>query len=361
MRTKHMEWRKKWDIDNYGNGPKPPKFDLVQKVIPQSQSHGLDREGRPISFEKYGRADAATMISLLTPEEYLRVHIYKFQNLLMKAEESSKTLDKNIETFTLVLDLEGIKMDTRKTNDFLTVCSLNDADNYPERLGRMIIINTPWVFSFIWKIVAPFIDAKTKSKISIVYGKYTDDLLKYIPMESLPKEYGGPCSCKGSSSKCIPEFDLSDLRISDMSDVNGDVDKITVSAGKKHEIKLVAGPKGASVHWFFRVQGDYNITFRIEVSEEKKEKQVVRNVAKALADQGSYTIKVPANISVIFDNEFSYFRAKSLQFTVFILQNDEKPVEVGEVSAPVSEVGGEDEKPEKDKEQENDKAPKPAS
>jgi len=177
-------------------------------------------------------------------------------------------------------------------------------------------------------------------------------------MESLPKEYGGTCSCKGSSAKCIPEFDLSDLRISDMSDVNGDVDKVTVGAGKKHEIKLTAGSKGASVHWFFRVQGDYNITFRIEVAEEKKEKQIVRTVAKALADQGSYTIKVPANITVVFDNEFSYFRAKSLQFTVFILQNDEKPVEVGEVSAPVSEVGGEDEKPEKEKEQE---APKPAS
>jgi len=307
MRTKHMVWRKKWDIDNYALGPKPPKYDLVQKVIPQSQNHGLDREGRPVTFEKYGRADAATMISLMTPEEYLRIHIYKFQHLLLKTEEASKKFGKNIETFTLVLDLEGIKMDTRKTNDFLTICSLNDADNYPERLGRMIIINTPWVFSFLWKIVAPFIDAKTKSKISIIYGNYTEDLLKYIPPETLPKEYGGSCSCKGSTSKCIPEYDLSDLRISDMSDVNGgDVDKVTIPAGKKHEIKLVAGAKGASVHWFFRVQGDYNITFRIEVAEEKKEKQVVRKVAKALADQGSHTIQFPATITVIFDNEFLF-------------------------------------------------------
>jgi len=276
------------------------------------------------------------------------VHIYKMQSLLAKADESSKKLGKNIETFTLVLDMDGVKMDTRKTNDFLTICSLNDADNYPERLGHMLIINTPWVFSVIWKIVSPFIDAKTKSKIHIIYGKYTEDLLKYIPAESLPKEYGGiSCSCQGS--KCIPEHDLSSLRISDMSDVSGDIDKLVVANGKKFEVKLQAGAKGATVHWYFRVQGDYTISFRVEVDEQGKGKQVARNVVKVLADQGSYTVHAPATITVVFDNAFSFLRSKTLQYTAFLIQNEDKPHYVGD--APVMHEEGKEDSVVKDPEQ----------
>jgi len=267
----------------------------------------------------------------MSPEEYLRVHIYKMQTLLSRAEESSKKLGKNVETFTLVLDMDGVKMDTRKTNDFLTICSLNDADNYPERLGHMLIINTPWVFSIIWKIVSPFIDAKTKAKIHIIYGKYTEDLLKFIPAESLPKEYGGSCECKGSAQKCITEHDITSLRISDMSDVSGDIDKVTISAGKKFEVKLQAGAKGATAHWYFRVEGDYTVSFRVEIYEQGKPKHIARSVTKVLADQGSHTVHAPATIVIYFDNEFSFFRAKRLQYTAFLIQNEDKPNYVGDV------------------------------
>lgn len=40
-------------------------------------------------------------------------------------------------------------------------------DCYPERLGKLLIINSPYIFVAVWKIVYPFIDKNTKKKVSL--------------------------------------------------------------------------------------------------------------------------------------------------------------------------------------------------
>lgn len=39
-------------------------------------------------------------------------------------------------------------------------------DFYPERLGKFFIVHVPYIFMTIWKIVYPFIDKKTRKKVS---------------------------------------------------------------------------------------------------------------------------------------------------------------------------------------------------
>lgn len=38
-------------------------------------------------------------------------------------------------------------------------------DYYPERLGKLFIVNAPYIFMKVWKIIYPFIDNKTKKKV----------------------------------------------------------------------------------------------------------------------------------------------------------------------------------------------------
>ncbi|KPI83000.1 hypothetical protein ABL78_7981 [Leptomonas seymouri] len=45
-------------------------------------------------------------------------------------------------------------------------------DHFPERLGKMICINPPKLFSFLWNLFLPAIDPVTRSKVEFVY---TDD------------------------------------------------------------------------------------------------------------------------------------------------------------------------------------------
>jgi len=44
------------------------------------------------------------------------------------------------------------------------------------------------------------LDEVTVKKIDILGSSYKDALLKQIPPESLPKEFGGACDCAGGCS-----------------------------------------------------------------------------------------------------------------------------------------------------------------
>lgn len=73
-------------------------------------------------------------------------------------------------------------------------------DRYPETMGKFYIINAPWAFSAVWAVVKPWLDEVTVSKINILSSGHKEVLLKQIPADSLPKEYGGICICAGGCS-----------------------------------------------------------------------------------------------------------------------------------------------------------------
>jgi CRAL/TRIO domain len=73
-------------------------------------------------------------------------------------------------------------------------------DRYPESMGKFFIINAPFAFWAVWSIIKPWLDEVTVSKIDILGGGYKDALLKQIPPENLPEEFGGTCHCPGGCS-----------------------------------------------------------------------------------------------------------------------------------------------------------------
>ena len=58
-------------------------------------------------------------------------------------------------------------------------------------MGKFYIINAPFLFTTVWSIVKGWLDPVTVSKIVILNKSYKDDLLKQIPAENLPKDFGG--------------------------------------------------------------------------------------------------------------------------------------------------------------------------
>jgi len=59
------------------------------------------------------------------------------------------------------------------------------------------IINAPWGFSSVFRIVKGFLDPVTVEKIHILGSGYAPELLAQIPKENLPKAFGGECECEG--------------------------------------------------------------------------------------------------------------------------------------------------------------------
>eukprot|EP01117_Protostelium_nocturnum_P010510 TRINITY_DN3784_c0_g2_i2.p1 TRINITY_DN3784_c0_g2~~TRINITY_DN3784_c0_g2_i2.p1 ORF type:complete len:112 (+),score=22.88 TRINITY_DN3784_c0_g2_i2:85-420(+) len=62
------------------------------------------------------------------------------------------------------------------------------ANKYPESLGHGFITNAPWIFGAFWRMLKPFIDPHTMSKISFVKN---EKLKEYIDDESILEEFGG--------------------------------------------------------------------------------------------------------------------------------------------------------------------------
>ncbi|KAI4168410.1 MAG: hypothetical protein LQ343_006419 [Gyalolechia ehrenbergii] len=58
--------------------------------------------------------------------------------------------------------------------------------HYPERLGRSLVINIPWVVWTFFKLINPFIDPATREKL-----KFDQDLRQFVPPSQLLKTHGG--------------------------------------------------------------------------------------------------------------------------------------------------------------------------
>ncbi|KAH8898544.1 cral trio domain-containing protein [Thozetella sp. PMI_491] len=58
--------------------------------------------------------------------------------------------------------------------------------HYPERLGKALIINVPWVVWGFFKLITPFIDPLTRDKL-----KFNEDMRQYVPEEQLWTEFNG--------------------------------------------------------------------------------------------------------------------------------------------------------------------------
>ncbi|KAL8736555.1 MAG: hypothetical protein Q9181_002383 [Wetmoreana brouardii] len=58
--------------------------------------------------------------------------------------------------------------------------------HYPERLGRALVINIPWVVWTFFKLINPFIDPATREKL-----KFDQDLRQFVPPSQLLTTYGG--------------------------------------------------------------------------------------------------------------------------------------------------------------------------
>ena len=59
------------------------------------------------------------------------------------------------------------------------------------------MINSPRGFSVAWAVIKRFLDPQTVEKISILGKDYLPHLLALIPVENLPKRFGGQCDCPG--------------------------------------------------------------------------------------------------------------------------------------------------------------------
>ncbi|KAK4549105.1 hypothetical protein LTR36_007561 [Oleoguttula mirabilis] len=200
MYEESEKWRKEFGggvdhlVRTFEYKEKPQVFNYYPQYY-----HKTDKEGRPVYIESLGKVDLEAMRKITTDERMLENLVVEYEKLAdPRLPACSRKAGALLETCCTIMDFKGVGISrANQVYGYVQRASAISQNYYPERLGKLYLINTPWGFSGVFAIVKRFLDPVTVSKIHVLGSGYKSELLSQVPKENLPKEFGGECSCKG--------------------------------------------------------------------------------------------------------------------------------------------------------------------
>ena len=137
------------------------------------------------------------MYKITTGERMLQNLVVEYEKVAdPRLPACSRKAGQLLETSCTIMDLKGVGLyNMNSVYGYVKQASAISQNYYPERLGKLYLINAPWGFSSIFHVVKGFLDAVTVEKIQVLGSNYQHELLKQIPKQNLPKMFGGSCDC----------------------------------------------------------------------------------------------------------------------------------------------------------------------
>ncbi|GFP55569.1 hypothetical protein ACSS6W_009080 [Trichoderma asperelloides] len=159
-----LAWRREYGIDDFTPEHISPEQETGKQII-----LGFDRQGRPCQYLNPGRQN--------TDSSPRQIH-----HLFYMVERVIDMMPPNVEMLSLMINFKPSK---QRQNTSVPVSTAREVlhilqNHYPERLGKALIINVPWIVNGFFKIITPFIDPVTREKL-----KFNEDMKQYVPAEQL--------------------------------------------------------------------------------------------------------------------------------------------------------------------------------
>ncbi|XP_071508686.1 SEC14-like protein 1 [Diadema antillarum] len=207
MITASLAWRKQHKVDQILSTWEPPP--ILLDYFPGGW-HYYDREGRPVFIMRLGQLDVKGLIKAVGEEAILRHVLSINEEGLRRTEQATQQTGHPISSWTCIVDCEGLSMRhlwRPGIKALLRMIEVVEA-NYPEVMGKLLIVRAPRVFPVIWTLVSPFIDENTRQKFLIYGGKnYMDSggLTDHVAPEIVPDFISGDCFCDIPEGGIIPK------------------------------------------------------------------------------------------------------------------------------------------------------------
>ncbi|KAF7198051.1 Sec14 cytosolic factor [Pseudocercospora fuligena] len=194
------KWRSEFGggVDNLVRTFKYDEKEQMMAYYPQYY-HKTDKDGRPVYIEQFGKVDLEAMRKISTDDRMLQNLVVEYEKLAdPRLPAASRKAGVLLETCCTIMDFKGVGlMKANQVYGYVQRASAISQDYYPERLGKLYLINTPWGFSSVFAVVKRFLDPVTVAKIHVLGSGYQKELLSQVPAENLPVEFGGKCNCPG--------------------------------------------------------------------------------------------------------------------------------------------------------------------
>ncbi|KAM3921327.1 SEC14-like protein 1 isoform 2-T3 [Leptodactylus fuscus] len=258
-----LTWRKQHQVDYLLNTWNPPQ---VLHDYYAGGWHHHDKDGRPLYVLRLGQMDTKGLVRALGEESLLRHVLSINEEGLRRCEENTNIFGRPISSWTCLVDLEGLNMRhlwRPGVKALLRIIEVVEA-NYPETLGRLLILRAPRVFPVLWTLVSPFIDENTRKKFLIYAGndyQGPGGLIDYIDKEIIPDFLGGECLCEVSEGGLVPKALYRTPEELESEDIRLWTETIYQSAsvfkGAPHEIVIQIVDASSVITWDFDVcKGD---------------------------------------------------------------------------------------------------------
>jgi len=313
--VKFLEWRNENNVDNVlWEKENDPILKQVYEVWPVTL-HKTDNEGMPVLYEKIGPADIKGMFQAFPDTKYwIRNHILMHeQTNHLIFTEYAHVLDKPYQGIIFIEDLKGLSWHHWYTPAISVMKAVSEIDTnyYPHAVRKLYVINAPSIFTWMWKLVKPWLDPFTANSMSILGSNFYEVLSKEIPAENFPKEYGGKCECPGG---CLP-------KAGPLAGRTGD-DTVHTIVPRHGALKVpFIVESGCTLKWEFHTR-DYDISFGLLYeSEEGKQFEVVpltRYNAHKERVTGAFQAPKSGTYLLYWDNSYSVLRAKDLTYKVYV-------------------------------------------
>lgn len=163
-----LVWRREYGTDKFTADYISPENETGKQVI-----LGWDVDGRPCCYLRPSKQNTERSDRQI---EHLVYMLERTIDLMPPGQEMLALLINFAET------KQGQGATLAQGKQTLNILQ----NHYPERLGRALVTNVPWVIWGFFKLITPFIDPITREKI-----KFNEDMKIYVPREQLMKEANG--------------------------------------------------------------------------------------------------------------------------------------------------------------------------
>jgi len=191
MLLNYLEW-----INNNKNLPVLKDWTTAKPVVDDCRYKilGEDHDGRPVIWLPVGRFEVKQLLEQGFHDDLFRF-AYKIMDELIAAVDAAR--EKSMaEQFVGVMDLAELAIRKFSIDALHAVLKFfRELDAYyPELIHAVYVINAPYIFGSVFSLVKPVLSNTTISKVQIYNSNknnWQPVLLKNLPREIIPLEYGG--------------------------------------------------------------------------------------------------------------------------------------------------------------------------
>jgi len=194
-----MTWREEVDIEAVWASRQTPEgvetlsdlSKLAQSAfygLVLSGSDGMTKQGGPIMFERLGKVD---MAGIGSEEKLTEEIVLSYMAHLEHSWRTARAAEGGRGKALVVVDLSGLSMSHITNIGIIKRIAGIGPPRFPETTAGVAIVNAPWVFSAVYKVISPLLPENTRAKIQILGSDFLHTLRDKLDEKDIPTFLGG--------------------------------------------------------------------------------------------------------------------------------------------------------------------------